>query len=424
MLSVSSKRQARIFASIVSLGAAVFCTRCGGTPTGTDSAAAAVTVSAPSHPLRSLGDTLLLTATVRNQAGGIISGAPVVWSSLAPEVATVSNGVVTAVKNGNAQIIVLSGTISGQATVTVRQVLRTLTKASADTQPGIFSQPLPQPITVIARDSAGHPAADVKVGFTVAAGAGSVAADSVATDSLGHAAETWILGNTLGTQELIVGVSVPSVADTFFATGADGLDSLPQTVATVQAAVDLMTTGQIGVQTNCGGNPIVNCANGSPGSPIFLALTRDSLSIVESPPGTYNFGARVSVVSTTDVPFMYNGLSCALGLNTAPGGSPTIRVTGTATFGRQLPGDPIDQIHIANVSTSGVENADLTVQGNPTCSLQSLGTLLGIATSIVNDAFTYAAPWVCGAPGPALVELCPPPPSPASALRSSFVLTH
>src|SRR5438309_131664 len=424
MLSVSSKRQVRIFVQVVSVLAAVLCVQCGGTPTGTDSVAATVAVSAPSHPLNALADTLLLKATVRNQAGGIISGAPVVWSSLAPEVATVSGGVVTAVKNGNAQIIALSGTISGQATVTVRQVLRTLTKASADTQPGIFSQPLPQPIAVIARDSAGHHAADVKVGFTVAAGAGSVAADSVATDSLGRAADTWTLGNTLGTQELIVGVSVPSVADTFFATGADGMDSLPQTVATVQAAVDLMTTGQIGVQTNCGGNPTVNCSDGLPGSPIPLALTRDSLSIVESPPGTYNFAARVSVVSTTDVPFMYSGLSCALGLNTAPGASPTIRVTGTATFGRQLPGDPIDQIHIANVSPSGVENADLTVQGSFSCSQLSLGTLVGIATSIVNDAFTDAAPWVCGAPGPAFVELCPPPPSPASPLRNSFVLTH
>jgi hypothetical protein len=258
------------------------------------------------------------------------------------------------------------------------------------------------------------------VGFGVALGWGSVAADSVATDSLGRAANTWTLGNRLGIQTLIVGVSVPSVADTFFATAGDGLDPLPQTVASVQAALDLMTTGQINVQTNCAGNPTVNCLNGVAGGPIPLALTRDSLSIVEAPPGTYTFAARVAVLSTTGIPFSEAAAgNCTLNLNTAPGTSPTIRVTGMATFTRQLPGDPINRIDITNVATSAVENADVSVQGVSTCSLMPPVAIVGLANSILHDAFTYAAPRVCGAPGPALVELCPPPPLPVGAFRGS-----
>jgi hypothetical protein len=417
MFSSRSKRLAGIFAQISPLVAAALWVQCGGTPTGTDSVAATVTVSAPSHLLRTLGDTLALTATVRNQAGAIVSAASVQWLSLAPEVATVNDGVVTATKNGSAQIVAVSGTASGHATVTVQQVLKTLVKASADTQAGIFRQALPQPVTVIARDSGGHPAADVKVGFSVVTGAGSVAVDSVPTDAFGHAADTWILGNTLGTQKLIVGVSVPSTADTFFATGADGLDSLPQTLATIQAAVDLMTTGQINVYGSCSANPAVNCANGSPGLPIPLALTRDSLSIVPGSPGIYNFAARVSVVSTMDIPFTYSGVACTMGLNTTPGTSPTIRVTGTATFGRQLPGDSINRIDITNVSTSGVENVDLSLQGGIGCLLGNTPAL-NLAYQVLNQAFADAAPHSCGAPGPALLEPCPPPPSPASARQA------
>jgi len=410
MPSSSSNRQVRIFGQIVSLVAAVFWVQCAGTPTGTDSVAAAVTVSAPGHSLHTLGDTLVLRATVTNQAGATIPGAPVIWSSLAPAVATVGNGVVTAVKNGNAQIIALSGTISGQATVTVQQVSRTLSKASADTQAGVYSQALPQPVTVIARDSGGHLAAGIKVGFAVAVGGGSVAADSVATDSLGHAADTWTLGNTLGTQTLIVGVSAPAIADTFFATGADGFDSLPQTVATVQAAVDFITTGQINSQVYCAANPTVNCANGTP-TPTPLALTRDSVSIVEAPPGTYSFAARVAVVSTTDITFIYSGVSCTLSLNTTAGTSPTIRVTGTAMFTRQLPSDPINRIDITNVATSAIESVDATVHGSTACSLVPSAVVLSMVNGILHDAFADAGPRLCGAPGPALLEPCPRPPT-------------
>jgi hypothetical protein len=57
-----------------------------------------------------LGDTLRLTATVRDTAGNVVSGSPVAWTSLAPGVASVSpTGLVTAVSLGHAAVLATSG---------------------------------------------------------------------------------------------------------------------------------------------------------------------------------------------------------------------------------------------------------------------------------------------------------------------------
>jgi hypothetical protein len=301
--------------------------------------------------------------------------------------------------------------------------LKTLTKASADTQAGIFTQPLPQPVAVVARDSSGHPAAGVPIGFAIAAGGGSLTSASVPTDSLGKAVDSWTLGNTLGTQKLVVTVNAPAIVDTFFATGSDGLDSLPQTVATVQAALDLMTTGHIQVQTVCNGSPIVNCPSGTPGPPALLALTRDSLFISPVSPGVYSFRARVVVVNaSTAIPVTFSGLSCTVFINTTQGASPTIQVTGTATFTRQVATDPIDRIDVTNVTVTGLELVDLTIGGGMQCQIANFWPT--VVAQILRDAFTYAAPHVCGTPGggPPLVELCPPPPTAVSPARFARIL--
>ena len=83
---------------------------------------ATVTVTPATSELASLGETVRLTAEVRNQNGELISGAIVVWSSDQPDVATVNaSGLVTAVANGRATVTATSGPASGSATVTVDQ---------------------------------------------------------------------------------------------------------------------------------------------------------------------------------------------------------------------------------------------------------------------------------------------------------------
>src|SRR5207249_11315361 len=95
---------------------------------------ASVTVT-PATASIIIGQTQAFTATLRDSAGGILTGRVVTWSSTATTVATVnSSGVVTGRAAGTASIIASSGGQSDTATVTVAIVpvaSLTLTPASA-----------------------------------------------------------------------------------------------------------------------------------------------------------------------------------------------------------------------------------------------------------------------------------------------------
>ena len=81
--------------------------------------AATVQVS-PSTATVEIGKTAQLSATVRDGAGNVMSGAPVLWASSNTAVATVSPaGVVTALASGIVKIAATSGGVSGMAEVTV-----------------------------------------------------------------------------------------------------------------------------------------------------------------------------------------------------------------------------------------------------------------------------------------------------------------
>ncbi len=81
-----------------------------------------LTVSPTAVSLWSLGETVQLTATVRDQNGRTMSNAAVTWGSSNPSVATASAiGLVTATGNGETGVTASSGTATGTAEVTVRQ---------------------------------------------------------------------------------------------------------------------------------------------------------------------------------------------------------------------------------------------------------------------------------------------------------------
>ena len=85
--------------------------------------ATTVTVSPATASLASLGETVQLSAMVRDQNGDVMTGAPVSWSSSDAAVASVNtSGLVTAAGNGMATITATSATASGTAAVTVEQV--------------------------------------------------------------------------------------------------------------------------------------------------------------------------------------------------------------------------------------------------------------------------------------------------------------
>ena len=81
-----------------------------------------IIITPASAMLASIEETLLLEAVVYDSLGAAILGAPVVWSSNDPSIATVdADGRVTAVSNGTTQITATSGGVSASARIVVDQ---------------------------------------------------------------------------------------------------------------------------------------------------------------------------------------------------------------------------------------------------------------------------------------------------------------
>ncbi len=93
----------------------------------------AIAVSPADARFSALGDTVRLSAEVRDQHGWVMEGAAVTWASSAPGVAAVdAAGLVTAVGDGSAAVTATSGEASGSAQVTVAQEAASVA-VSADT---------------------------------------------------------------------------------------------------------------------------------------------------------------------------------------------------------------------------------------------------------------------------------------------------
>lgn len=74
----------------------------------------------PFQAVLGIGETLQLTATMRNDAGDVITGPPVVWTSSQPTIAAVNSfGLVTGLAAGLANITASAGGRSATATITV-----------------------------------------------------------------------------------------------------------------------------------------------------------------------------------------------------------------------------------------------------------------------------------------------------------------
>ncbi len=91
-----------------------------------------VTVSPATDELTALGETVQLTAEVRDQNARVMAGATVTWTSSAISVATVdASGLVTAAGNGEATVTASAGEASGSAVVTVTQAVASVVVSPA-----------------------------------------------------------------------------------------------------------------------------------------------------------------------------------------------------------------------------------------------------------------------------------------------------
>ena len=190
------------------------------------------------------------------------------------------------------------------------------------------------------------------------------------------------------------------------ADAATGPEPLPQTLATVQAAVDMISTGHIPIVGTCAGATPFNCPGGTLAAPVNLNLTRiaDSVALVAGQ-SRYDFSVTVSAASASGIPLTIPLIGdCTLSINTAPGTSPTIRLTGSVTFSSQQAAGPIDRVDFSNFAVFNVEAADVVLSGSTACAATTFpgGT---VATQLLT--FFAQNSTLCSAPGPTLLQPCP-----------------
>ena len=177
-------------------------------------------------------------------------------------------------------------------------------------------------------------------------------------------------------------------------------ESLPQTLATVQAALDLVTTGQLELEGSCAGTTTVNCPGGTLASPAHVNLTRtaDTVYFVTGQ-DRYDFSATLSAVTPAGIPVTFPVVgACTLNIDTSPGTSSTITLTGSARFTSP------DRLDVSNLDVTGFEDADASITGSISCAAASFG--LSFYVDMLTSMFEQNVSF-CAAPGPALLRLCP-----------------
>jgi hypothetical protein len=188
-------------------------------------------------------------------------------------------------------------------------------------------------------------------------------------------------------------------------------EALPTNLDTINHVVDLTTgTHDIEVPASCSGNPTVACPGGVPSNPLpKLRLTRHEATVTPVSPTVYNFSAVATVVSLSNIPIRYNGVDCSLSVNTNAGTSPTVSISGTATFHAHLPNGPLNRVDLTAVTVSGVENADLNILGGFACDLANTAKSFFRDQLVSNIENQLTGEGLCGAPGAPLFLQCPGP---------------
>jgi len=183
---------------------------------------AAVAVTPGTLSLR-VDETSTLTATMRDAAGAVLTGRAVGWTSSAPSVATVTDGVVRAVSAGSATITATSEGVAGTASVTVTVAEPAppgpparLEVVSGNEQQGLQNAELPQPLVVRVLDASGRPVPGIFVIWTPSHDGRANPTPSL-TDASGLATTRWILGDKVGGQTMSA-ITVGVSAVTFNAT--------------------------------------------------------------------------------------------------------------------------------------------------------------------------------------------------------------
>lgn len=165
------------------------------------------TAVVPTNAQVSVGASLSLDATLRDEDDSLLSGIPVSWVSVHPSIATVSSsGLVEGVSVGTATIRATAEGVTGQVTVDVIPdgapgVPVTIQIVGGDGQTGAAGFELPLQLVARVTDSDGNPVEDAYV-YWVGEGDGVPFVNYTATTDQGITRNWWTLGSTPGLQRL------------------------------------------------------------------------------------------------------------------------------------------------------------------------------------------------------------------------------
>lgn len=184
-----------------------------------------------------VGATVSLAATPLDSTGHPITGRQTTWLSSAPNVLLVSGqGLVTALAPGTAMI---SATVDSKVTavsITVLEVVGSVTIESGNQQAGEVETVLPLPVRVVVRDPSGNPLPNVTFATTVSGG-GAVSTSTAVSAPDGSITLGWTLGSQPAVNHLSVtarGVSSADVTATSWRVTPSAL-----TITQLNAAADL-----------------------------------------------------------------------------------------------------------------------------------------------------------------------------------------
>jgi hypothetical protein len=170
--------------------------------TGTGSSAKSV-VASPRTQQVFIGQNFTWSGVAKDAAGSIIANTPIKWSSLDPDIASITNastGVGIANKRGTARIVgeLLTGP-KDTVLLTVLAASSSIALQSGNNQSGTVGQKLAQPIVAQVLGTDGAPVSGRTV--TVTFGTGTNATTLQATsDANGLASADWTLGTVAGPQ--------------------------------------------------------------------------------------------------------------------------------------------------------------------------------------------------------------------------------
>lgn len=161
-----------------------------------------------SHPSLTVDDdgSAVLTARVLDQSGAAMdtlpAGVAIAWRSRDSTVATVTDGVVRALRPGQTYAHVAAGALRDSAMVTVVPVASRLQVVAGGDQRGNALQLLREDVAVRVLDRHGTAVPGAAVAFAVVDGDGTLSAEHATTDALGAARVRWTLGPRTGAQRI------------------------------------------------------------------------------------------------------------------------------------------------------------------------------------------------------------------------------